>query len=566
MSKDQGSTALELLNLLQKERHGVLRSLFSPESRIGLIELIRAVDNFWVGGMVRNSRSEEEDEIGHLILYSLPQVFDLFLDTSCKYAGAPLFRSTSDLQQWADSVLQHCGRIGYCMGLLKMSEAGLCKCIKVTENEFHFRLIHNSEPFGVETYDKEHYEWIIELIRTNLQQGQKANLRKLRKIISRQMAKRVNPWRKYYIQYTTTPEIDIFYQHEGLLHTQTMVGNDTFPREASFGGIQFGMYCAAVATLVGWGFKHLGFCLELLIKAPSLDPRNIQTITSPLYDQANSLSLALELDYSIAVKILEALTLTAENKVHHCSVPGNPVVPLFVEIGENQLLLPLYGGLTNPFFFLLRELHRRYPGDWDRAVNGREEAFRKEVYDLFPSERFYRVERTVKLKDGGKTLTDIDAFVFDRKTKLVGVFQLKWQDFFGANFRQRQSQKDNLLQTGNEWINRVSAWISNSSPETLAMASGLNLVEARSVVGFKLFVLGRHAAHFSGAGTPDPRAAWGQWYQFVRIAAENYDPENPIEGFYSRLQADSPLTKAPPQLTEETFKIGDVKIVMEALH
>jgi hypothetical protein len=84
------------------------------------------------------------------------------------------------------------------------------------------------------------------------------------------MGKLVEPWRDHYIQYATTPDIDIFYQHEGLLHVQTMAGNDSFTREMLLGGIEFGLFCAGVATLVGWAIKHLGFCLELLKK--TVDP------------------------------------------------------------------------------------------------------------------------------------------------------------------------------------------------------------------------------------------------------------------------------------------------------
>jgi hypothetical protein len=273
---------------------------------------------------------------------------------------------------------------------------------------------------------------------------------------------------------------------------------------------------------------------------PALDPRNLLTITMPLKDMVTDIAAALEIELGAAEAIVDTLTLTTENKAAHCGVPGDWVAPLFIEIGDRQLLRPLYGAFSNPFFFLLRELRRRYPADWDSAVNEREKVFRKEVYDLFPSDRFHRLDRTILVREHGKVITDIDAFVFDRHTKTAAVFQLKWQDFIGASLRKRRSQKSNLLHTGNLWVEQVSNWLSNVSHEDIASVVEINSDDMVNAIQFRLFVLGRNSAHFSGPESPDPRAVWGQWYQFVRIAVEEFDPENPIEGFYTTLRAKSP--------------------------
>jgi hypothetical protein len=63
--------------------------------------------------------------------------------------------------------------------------------------------------------------------------------------------------------------------------------------------------------------------------------------------------------------------------------------------------------------------------DWDKAVFAREKHFRDELYLPFDSERFFRLKRNANLKINGKTVTDIDALIFDRETGVVGVFQLK---------------------------------------------------------------------------------------------------------------------------------------------
>lgn len=85
------------------------------------------------------------------------------------------------------------------------------------------------------------------------------------------------------------------------------------------------------------------------------------------------------------------MTLTVDKKKEPCSVPGNLLTPVFIELGENKLLRPIWGSLSEPFIFLLRELRRGYRSDWDNAVNGREQVFRDDLYGLFLSERFYKL-------------------------------------------------------------------------------------------------------------------------------------------------------------------------------
>ena len=91
---------------------------------------------------------------------------------------------------------------------------------------------------------------------------------------------------------------------------------------------------------------------------------------------------------------------------------------------------------------MLAELYRRYRKDWDHAVDGREEHFRKELYDLFPTRRFAKAEKPLNLRNEGVVATDIDAAVFDSTTRTLGLFQLKWQDPFGTSMRKAKFQDD----------------------------------------------------------------------------------------------------------------------------
>ena len=550
----------ELKELILKGEQTIV-SGFNNERRLNLIELARAMDYYFVG---RNFnpywlKSDIEAEHAILLAFGLPKALNLSLDRSSKYQGAPLFRSTPALQMWANSTLVYCGQLGYCEHLLELQRVGLVEIEKVGTDKYHVHII--STPYGVESYERENFTWTRNLIATMDQEYANA-LSIQAESIKHMMYTRVDAWRTHYIQYTTSPEIDAYYQRVGLLQSRMMLGNDTFPRETRFGGQGFGLYCTAVANLVGWSRKHLGYCFELLNKRPSLEPQNVVTITATLEYEVECLSAVLEVDPPTARQIIDTLTLTIENKKEHCSIPGNLITPVFIEIGENKLLRPVWGSLSEPFLFLLRELRYRYRSDWDDAVNWREQAFRNDLYSLLLSERFYKLNRSAILKNDGERVTDVDAFILDRDTGEVGLFQLKWQDFIGYSMRERGSKKNNLLREGNQWIERVVSWLSKTDRKILAQTFNLNPQDAAKINSFRLFMIGRNFSFFSGDWPIDTRAAWGMWHQLCRLISNLPNYKNPITSLFYALQEDSPINKEPPEMRPEEIRIGNITITV----
>jgi hypothetical protein len=148
------------------------------------------------------------------------------------------------------------------------------------------------------------------------------------------------------------------------------------------------------------------------------------------------LTYVLDIDFDTAKHLLEILTLTYESKNVHCSA-GIFIAPAFIKVGQGRVLSPVWGCTSHPFLFMLNELKRKYRSDWDMAVNQRENIFRNDIYALFKESRFLKLDTNVKIKIGGLIVTDVDALIFDRATGIVGIFQLKWQDFFGNSMRER---------------------------------------------------------------------------------------------------------------------------------
>jgi hypothetical protein len=552
----------ELVAIIHQEEQRI-RKTFPLERRLSVMELARAMDFYSSRRfLAQEEPSDDLVQITQLISYGLNKAIALFMDGEYIYPTYPIISSNEHSQQWADSVLINCGRLGVCEHLLEICKFNLGELRKEQPHEYRFRF--TAESMGAESYEAGHSEWFIQYI-SRKQEALLTLLRTREREVIREMAKRVKKWNKQYIEYDSHPLIDEYYEEKGLLYAQLMFGHDSFPPEAKFGGIEFRMYRTAVGLLVGWAFKHLAFCAQLLQKYPELHLRNIITIPQEIHVFRTYLSAAMDIDLESAQLIMGTLTLNEENKSVHCLVSRDYVAPAFVNAGQGWVIRPIWGSLSHPFQFMLDELKRCYRSDWDSSVDFREKVFRQQLFDLFPHNRFVKINRNINIKVGGTFLTDIDAGIFDRKTGVVALFQLKWQDYFRSSMRGRESQKKNLLQTGNKWIQRVSDWIQNTDIKIVGQTIGLDRVDIAGIKDFRLFIIGRNSAHFSGPSNPDMRAAWGIWYQVIRYLEESIDYSDPLNSLFTKLIEDSPLKKDLPEVSGEEFKIGDNRIILEPI-
>ena len=101
-----------LTSIIRDEEKRLLGSL-PGERRWGLLELVRAIDYYFVYvlGLDERKREKEIDsERWDLYRHGQSKAISLFVDQSSILSGASLTRSTPVHQQWADAVIQSCGR------------------------------------------------------------------------------------------------------------------------------------------------------------------------------------------------------------------------------------------------------------------------------------------------------------------------------------------------------------------------------------------------------------------------------------------------------------------------
>lgn len=545
---NQASSVLD--KLIRDEEHSLATGAALSDKRLALLEICRASDMFFL------TVHQHSDELVGLYRHGCNRAIKLFLDTSCNLPRAALYPSTPKTMGWANAVIQHCGRLSLCEKLLEYEQSGLgTLTLKGSTIHFHFTARHH----GLESLERDEFAWVSNLIHA-IQQPARKLLDAEESDIREQMRPLVRRWEKHFIGYGTTPEVDSFFHERGSLLAQKMFGQDSFHGDASFGGLPFNFYRALVSVLIGWGLKHITFASLLVENNPDLLIQNQITLTADIDKFTEYMAAALGTTTDRAQRGLAVAELNLEN-IHRCCIAGN-VPPPLIRISAEQYLKMPSGMLNGPFHFMLRNLRHLHPTDWDRAVNGRESIFRDELYALFPQERLIKKPRGLQLRRNGRKATDIDAVVIDPENRAIGFFQLKWQDSFESSMKERSAKLRNFVRETNQWISTVRAYIESASAAEMARILNVSVDLTRNVSSYRLFVIGRTFAHFSGNTQPDPGVAWGLWPQVLRLMHEKHNNNNPIVSLHTDLREQSPLLKPPLSLEQTDITLASHNVVV----
>ncbi len=553
-----------LSGIILREEKRILASFpRGAEKRWGLLELVRAIDHYFVYALRLDGEAREEEiqsERWDLFRYGQSKAVSLFMDESSISPGPSMARSEQEHQQWADSVIANCGRLGICEMMLNLHRYGLVELSMPSPKAIHATV--GLQEVGVEALEANEFSIFGEIAREMDQQVRNQNTA-IGPSVLELMSPLVSPWENHYIQYDTNPFIDQFFQDQGLLWARGHYepGQDAFPSDATFGDLPFGLYREAVVAVIGFALKHIAFTSILQTRHPHLDIRNLLTVTAAEPRLLGYLSAALDITEIEARQVLNTLKLTPENIQAHASEPAVDIAP-FLSINSSTVAVSIAGALSSPFDFMLAELYRRYRRDWDRAVDRREEYFREELNELFSAQRFAKAKEPLKLRNKGRVVTDIDAAIFDETTGTLGLFQLKWQDPFGTSMRKRNTKMTNFLEGTDQWVSTVNT-ILHEAPEILNHQIGDRTVRVQDTKIIHLFVIGRHFSRFSGESSRDNGAARGTWPQVLRLVRDSTEGSDPLTRLHKALQDQSPSLRTPVTSGGYETHIGEYRIVYD---
>jgi hypothetical protein len=489
-----------------------LRQNASGQERALLLEVIRAIDSI---GYIRNFAPGYpiSDLPGYLDIswIGANRALSLFLPAGMLGPGAVWGRTHASRSQWASGLLYRSGLITHLTRLVDFVRYGLATVELTPTGAIRFEIIESD----LEAIDRQAIVWFIRHVQ-----------RSYRPILNQLSPKR-NVWLKgelegrverdpiFDIRYSSSRELEGFFEAQAEIKAQSLPGNDSLPDNSKLGPLTFGQYRTAIITGMARCLKHSAFVDVLLARPSPPASRDIMTIyafDNELVEQWGGL---LSLSRPDALVMLEMMGMSTADISHMRSVPDCPQA-LLIRGGDQCWHTPVFGGLNNPFSWVTRKLQRAFRQDWDRAVNSREAAFRDDLRMLFPEPRFLMPEKPHLLRREGRTLTDIDALILDRQTGTFAVFQLKWQDSFENSLAERASRQKNVTTEGNAWVDLICRSCEGLSSSGRALLLGVKSDEAANAREMRLFVLARNGAKFSGGESRDTRAAWVSWYDLLR--------------------------------------------------
>lgn len=552
-------------NLLQQLNHAIKieeikikSSIKNIDNRISVIELTRCLDHATIHNYLLNMQNAitlEDKLIYNFIGTGFYEGLKLFYDNSIHQSGFPLYASCKNQISWANTVLINMGHIGYIKRFILLAEQGLFKVSKLG-TKFYFT--NQTTNPGRESLGTEDFFWWQN--RVQLSESEKERMLDLKPIIEKQLFDEVEVWKDHFIKYGCTEELDEFYELAGKEYRIQFHSNDSFPIDSIFGDLSFGEIISIMEALIGYSVKHRDHCLSLLNKTNyKINPWNIHTLPYRLDDLAESVATHKGLEYFSVLKFLENITLNNEN-INVLGKDAGLSPPPLIKISKEHILRSEAGALINPFSYLVRALKLNYEKDYFKAVNEREEIFKKELYHLLSSKSILKSSANINLKQSGKLITDIDAMLYDVNSKCLVLIQLKWYDDFGPSMKARYSMSNNFMQHSIKWIDKMSSWIEENDPKQLLERIDKSTeIKNKEIKSIHLWILGRNFSHFSDKEA-DKRAIFCSWYKLYRTVYEHPELKENLWDLSQFLEKNSLEHKEMPKIEDQELQVGKYKI------
>jgi hypothetical protein len=462
----------------------------------------------------------------------------------------------STLDAWADQVLLECDRLAAGEQVLAHCETGFMRMQQGGQKDF--LVWKASKKMSTEWREREDIEWWTNAL-AKTYEGEMQELALEKVTFQPQLDTFAGQLQADVNVYRTTPEIDDYYLRLGMLWVKSMACHFLYPAQTLIGGCTVELYRNVLGVLIGLALKHLDLCRAFIARHPTCTLRALLATPHATSALIRALSESQGIESATVRRVVDAYSLSHENVSYHCSAAGTPAPPLF-RLDEQHVVWSFTGLLSEPFFFLTRELKRRYSYEYHTASHQHEEVFRQDLYKLFSDKRFVRCAGRVELRGvQGDLTTDVDALIFDRKTGALALFELKSQDPFAYSPQERIRKRDYFYNAGKQVLACVQ-WLNRNGANALLARLDPKLVKHLKVQKTYIFVLGRYLAHFFDGPEFDRRAAWGTWPQVLRLVNDmsfGAEDAHPIQSLYYKLMKDTPLTPSSAALDMQEIQIGE---------
>ena len=546
----------DLYNIASKEEASLSKYLLSvkTDKTALLLEIVRFMDVHLISTFGAK-RDRPEWTALYLPIYGFSTALSLLLPQTINNQGVANSQSSPDKVGWAGSLLAQLGALRLLERLTDLVQSRMLS-VSVGHGVVTFKRV--SDEVGVEMYEMLEDGLNAEKVREFY--GEDEMKGKIDSATLKKMSGLVSEAENGFITYGASPEIDHYFLNRAI---QFFTGFRSFSGihpKSEFDGVTGKELSVVAVALASLHQKHVVFCSEYLKKFGKKDWASVLTI----WDEKEGLKQALVhftgLKPVVIDRCLKLFSMNVEN-VGNYGKSMTPIYPALIEITKNLWLRPASAGYLNSLSFAAGELKRTNRKIWDREMQSREAWFRDDLYHLFMGTRYIKVGLSKQLQHDKKTITDIDAAIFDVETSVLALFELKWQEPFGEDEAGRRSRAHNLRNGIDKWTKAVKFFIEKNGTVNLGKQLGFTEDVSKSIGQVFLFVIARFNARFSGFEM-GRNISVTSWSQFQRLRLE----VGPIESVFQTIidKANEELSRPTPGTPRTiNFKVGNLEIVAE---
>lgn len=552
--KDYRNTCSEVEALIAQQIDRVQEKaarLWKGYEQEALITIVRALDTIAIADFMdaNDELPTEREEARYFAKLGLVSALKPFLTTVRSIGGGvPWGPIVPEWMSFAYSYLVTCGQLINLRRMAQLERYGLSKSTMGDSGpliEVDVGLEEISQRFAADSV---------------LADGDAPDLvdEKFEEILRNRMKSYVDTPDGWFIRYDNDWDIVHAYRKKAERYGRRFPEREALPDNVIIGGRTFKEWRDLSNEALGRVLCHIDFSYELRIKQPEILLANVTTIFARKEDVEAVLEEA-GISRDLVPSTMRALTLSSDT-LDEWDWEGNfeTPCPYYVELGQDFVLLPCFGALSNPYVSFFRHLKTIYKDDWDRAVDEKEKVFRRDLSGAFGAPRFHVPTHGFSIRRAdGSELTDVDAVIVDTESGAMAFVQLKWNDVFGHSLREWQSRRNNVVKKANEWVGKLVSWIDGRSAVEVAKQLGIKDVTAPAAP--LMYVITRYTARFSGESDRDSRAAWLSWFELLHVLDDlDYteplaDLAHAVERHVRRFVFDHPriMTFSFPDLTVE---------------
>jgi len=386
--------------------------------------------------------------------------------------------------------------------------------------------------------------------------------------IDSKMLALVKPWdsgKGIMMAYETTTEID---QHFLVIAAEVVKewrDEAGFHPNAIIDNVTGSDILKIVIFLVALNFKHIHFSDLAAKKYSEISIPQSLTIWCPLSELVEDIALFSGMDKNVVMKVFKTISFKS-NDAKLLKRHTTKFMPLIIDMENGYVLRSVSSILRNPLNTIKDLIILRNPTFRDDFLKNREDWLRSYLYALFSGTRYQRVEGNINLRQDKKTITDIDAAIYDNITGELALFQIKWQDYHLNDVKKLRSKASNLTKELDDWSRKVSSWINTQGVSQLIQNLRLKNTKRFDSSNIYLFGLSKNAARMQGYGftLDEKNIAISTWAQFVRNRTEIGPATSVFGSIFQNLkeqEKDTIVSEPMPvkfKVSDKTFNYKDL--------